>query len=923
VAQQDLYFSAHTHSRFSSQDALTDIPLMVARAARFKQPAVGLTDHGNMSGTVELYRAGQKHGLKVFPGFEGYLVDDINNNKADRYHIGFLSLTLPGYQLLSEFISATHSRPAFNRFPRHDLSMLAELADDRRVKDIAVTTGCYFGLVQQTLVLKGYQAAKRIAAMYAKWFPNLFMEIQNHNIVHDESGKSSVEFETDADICDAMVRMADELGLPLVATQDSHYLDEKDKPAHSTMKRIVYKNGDANEFPGDPFHFASTWWVQDHHNPEHWEKAQEGFGELLDLHDLTIPPLDKFKTQIPTVSRTPKRDLRRGVMEGLVRLENLGLMKKPRKRYEDRINHELDIINHLGMAGYFTVWIEIVEWCRKKKIAIEARGSANGSLVCYLIGITSVDPVEADLLFERFLSKDRKGAPDVDMDVEDIYRKEIIEFIKGRFGVTQIGTFSQLGARNDDDKGSVLVSYNAYLRQKMGIPAFNSRFGPGGVQTIGAVRHINMRDHDGLRQLSRHNVSKAYGVHASGLLLNGDRQKVSEYVPTMLVASSNTSVTQMTGDDVEQLGYLKLDILGQRTLRAMKNCQEMILQGCADGIYDQDEIGIPDDPSIFNWIPLNDSKACAEIRKGRMDTGIFQFEGYTMARGGRELGVKSTNDFILANALYRTACIDSGMTALYIQRRRNPELRKEIEYPHPAFEEVLRSTYGVVVYQEQVLEIMRRLGLDYEGINIFFKAVKDSGKGAEGRNRERFAEVKKQWASICVDNGIDDPEAAWHYIEGYTSYGFNKSHSAGYGLRGYRAQWLKTYFPLEYMAASLASVSHEPKKEAKYIAETRTMGIRLLSPDVNVSGVRWTLDRRKKAIRKGLMSVKGIGINAAQEIEEAAPFTVLEDMISRISARTLSGARKYQKTGEWSGNLKLLREAGALSSFGIGRYDNE
>jgi DNA polymerase-3 subunit alpha len=414
-----------------------------------------------------------------------------------------------------------------------------------------------------------------------------------------------------------------------------------------------------------------------------------------------------------------------------------------------------------------------------------------------------------------------------------------------------------------------------------------------------------VKDYKGLRNLSKLKVKRAYGVHPSGLLLNGDDLKISDYVPTMLVASSNTPVSQFNGDDVEQFGYLKLDLLGQRTLTTMRRCQELI--------------GVSD-PTDFRWIPLDDKETLKYLSQGNQDNGVFQFEGYSMARGARALKIRKTMDCVLAGALFRPACIDSGVTDTYISRRHNPELRRDIKYPHPAFEEVLKETNGVVLFQEQVLAIMRKLGLDYEGINTFFAIVKDSGKGATARNLERIKEVEKQWEEICQRNGIEDPEWAWHYIEGYTKYGFNKAHSAGYGVRSYRVAYLKVHHPLEFHAALLESWAGE-KKEKLYIREARQCDIRLLSADVNISNASWTIDEKRKAVRRGLQSIKGIGKAAAVELAENAPYKDLKDMIERNSNRTTSGAPKLEKEGVWSGNLEKLKEAGALTSLGVGRSD--
>lgn len=914
MAKDKHWFHAHTHSEFSMLDAISSVETLVEKVVRYKQPSIVLSDHGNGAGWVQLYKAGLKFGIPVFPGLEGYLTTEpiVEPKKGDptleRFHIGMISLNLKGYRELSKLMSLSHTRPRFNRFPRFDLNDLAAFSSD----NIAVTTGCFFGLVQQILVTDGPKRAKRIVEMYARWFPNTFVEIQNHNIDHSQQGHGKL-LSSDEEICQALVDIAMSVGLPILATQDSHYCDAKQKPAHELMKRMVYRgenDGADNEFPGDSFHLATTEWVKEHHKKKHWKLALEGSKQLLDLHDLQIPALDNYKAHVPTVKKNPQKWLFRMCWKALEKLEDDGILVKSVKQYRKRLEHELDIIEFLGHAGYFGVVQAVVQFCKDEGICVEARGSANGSLVCYLLGITSIDPLEWGLLFERFLSRDRKKPPDIDLDIEDVRRPDVLDFVFRNFGAAQIGTFQQLGVRDDpekgDDKGSILVTYNSYLRYKLGNDNFVPRFGKG-IETVGQVREVSRKDYLGLRQLAKVKVKRAYGVHPAGLLLNGDDQKIEDYVPTMLVASSNTVVTQFSGEDAEEFGYLKLDVLGQRTLTTMRRCQELIGRK---------------DPTDFKWIPPNDKATLRYLSKGYTDNGVFQFEGYSMARGARALQIRSTMDCVVAGAIFRPACIDSGVTDAYITRRFDKDARKNIEYPHPAFEEVLKGTHGLVLYQEQVLEIMRRLGLDYEGINTFFKIVKDSGKGATARNLERIKEVEKQWEDICERNGIDDPEWAWTYIEGYTKYGFNKSHAAGYGVRSYRVAYLKVHFPLEFHAALLESWAGKPK-ESLYIREARTCGIRLLSADVNISGASWTVDRRKQAIRRGLSSIKGIGKTAADEIASNAPYNNLDELIEANSARSVSGAPKFIKEGVWSGNLQKLKEAGALSSLGIGKSDYE
>lgn len=885
---------------------------MVAAAKTWGQPAMALTDHGNMSGTVQLYTEGMKQGVQVFPGFEGYLVEDVNDGKAKRHHFSLLATDLRGFRSLAAFSSLSHTRPRYNRFPRHDLSDMASLAGDRNVGSLVLLTGCYFGLLQQTLVTKGFEAARAVAEMYAGWFPNTCVEVQNHETPHPDGW-------TDDDIVEALMDIADEVGLPVVATQDSHYLKPSDKAAHSTMKKIVYRNGDESEFPGDSYHFASTEWVQRHYTKSQWRRSEEGHKHVLELHDLEMPALDSYKPFVPKMSKTPDQDLRDKVYAGLKdHQDNLATIEDGEGKYRDRLLYELGIINKLGYADYFLHVLDLVDFCNRKKIVIEARGSANASLVCFCLGITQVDPLQWDLTFERFLSLDRQKPPDIDIDIEDVRRGELVEYIRHKYGAISIGNYSMLGSREEDDKGSILVSYNAYMRSRLNPAEFASRFGQR-IETIADIKNVSKKDYAGVKKLAKSTPYRSYGVHAAGLLLPGAHLKLADYVPTMLVASSETIVSQYTMDDVEKLGFLKDDILGQRTLWVMARCQELMGRR---------------DKADFSWIPLDDPATCTALSEGRVYNAVFQFEGYAMAKGAHTMGIKNTRDCILAASLFRPACMESGVTDLYIKRRKNSALRANVRYPHPAFEVALKSTFGCVLFQEQVLQIMRSLGLDYAGINTFFKIVKDSGKGATARNVERAAEVKKQWGDICQKNGIKDVEGAWRYIEGYVKYGFNQAHATGYGVRSYRCAYLKTHHPVEFMTAALESVAGKNTgkvdKEMKYVQEARRIGIRILPPDINVSGPRWTMKASQHAITKGLGSIKGISPDKASAILSARPdggWGSVRELAESLPAGVLSGRNQYldllagktkrdgTPTGGWIGTMKALKEAGALEGL--------
>lgn len=944
------FFHAHLHTQFSTLDGMVKPAVMAERAHKNGDEAISNTDHGNMAATVQMYKAAKTLGMKHFPGIEGYLIDPKRDDWASpakgadpvgRFHFIVLALNEDGYKALVEFTTKTHTRPRFNRFPRASINDLAELGMSHG-ENIALLTGCYFGLLQQTLVHEGIERAGKVLDMYKGWFPHTYVELQHHNIFHGGDDGVRPEFADDDDIVNALVGLAEERDLNVIATQDAHYCDQKQKASHALMKRMTYGGGADNEFPGDSFHLASWEWIADHYTQEVWDLCEKGYRELKALNNVSIAPLDNFKPDVPRMPgvKAPKRTVRKGCEKALVQYaKEMGIKESKMGVYWERLDYELDVINHLGMASYFVIWQKFAEWCRAEGIAIEARGSGNGSLVNFLLNITQVDPIIWKVDFERFLSKDRIKPPDIDMDIEDARRGDALEFLLGLFDACQIGTWGKMGSsydeKEDTEKGSVLVSYLSGKRNEckakarkiiedriekakargdkpkdrigdadeFGKAMFYRKYGH-----IKDIRDIDDQDeYDALREIANMNsVFKSYGVHAGGILLSGEHIRIDEYIPKMLVASSDTHVSQYDMDDVEEFGLLKMDILGQATLRTMKIAQELI--GVAD-------------VSSFAWIDNDDSEACKILRSGRTETGVFHQEGYTKAKGGKELKVRSTMDAVLMQALFMPGAMDSGQTSHYIRARRDRDFRNSIEYVHPIFEEHLKPTYGAYVFQNQVLAILRDMGMEIKEINMFLKVVKSSGAGAKEKNAKALLELRKTFDELWDHLGIDREhvDETWDALCGFGAYGFNKAHAAGYGIRMYRCAFLKAHYPLEYMTALLQTWAGRDKEKV-YVKEARYLGLRLMPPDVNVSGDSWSLDRKRQAIRKGLISIAGIGPNTAKAIMEEreinGEYESLEDMAKRLPGRALTGGKKFLDTGVISGHIQKLYDAGALDSLG-------
>lgn len=874
------FFHAHAHSHYSVLDGMPTVTSMVRRAARHGQPGLALTDHGVMSGVAELYRACRAEGILPFPGEEFYVVQDVSDTNAPRYHLTMIAFTNDGYQGLLDLSSRSHQRDHYHYKPRVDYADLAELAESPAADGIAVMTGCYFGLlIQKIETTRSTKQGEHIVGMLKEWFPHVFVEVQNHHQEHD------------AEWVKRLWSLAQKTKTPVICTQDSHYVSRKHQEIHDLMKRIAYRGSDDASFPGDSYHLASTSWMKSHYAdvPEVWEASLESMQWLLDNHTLQIATLDNYTYHVPEVKgQHPDFWLDTITRQAL---EDLGLDADP--KYQNRRLEELTVIQHLGMAGYFHLIHRGVAFANQKGIMVNARGSANGSLVCYLLGITQLDPIKYKLLFERFLARDRKKPPDIDLDIEDVRRDDVVGFYRNQYDVTQIGTYNTLG-EDIHGKGSILVQFLSWARQEYG-DQFEAMFGD--------VKYIDDLPPDlgkDLRILGQMRVKKSPGAHAAGFVLGTDDHPIRQQIPTMLIPSSGHEVTQFTMDDVEALGYIKVDLLGQRTLTTVRRCLEMIGRDPNDGL---------------TWIPDDDSRTLTMLRQGRTETGIFQFEGWAAARGCRELKVRKTKDCIAIMALYRPAVMASGYLDVYLNNRSG---KTKPQYPHPVLKRHLRETHGVAIYQEQVMSVLRDVGVPYEELNQFLSALKMSNhKSVIARRifkeqRQRFIDLARQNVNMTRNQATE----VWEYIAGFAGYGFNRAHASAYGLLGYRTAYLKCHYPLEYMAALLETTAGTPK-EAIYAKEARRIGVKLLSADVNVSQAVWTLDTKRKALRKGLTSIKGVGLKAAENIVTHAPFNSIEDMIERVDGRAVTGGREWAKHGTLRGVMEALRQGGALRSLGV------
>lgn len=874
------YFHLHAHSHYSTLDGMSTVEEMVGRVVEYKQPALALTDHGNMSGVFQLYKLARKNDLLPFPGLEAYLVSDVADKDAKRYHVTMSAFTTEGYKCLVQLTSQSHERSNYHYKPRIDFHTVIALGG---LPGVLCTSGCWYGwplqaLEEHGLGEEGVAAVNRRIKKMASVFKEFHIEVQHHEQANDSF------------VAEILQAAAHTHSLPLVVTQDAHYCHIDEKPLHTMMKALAY-GGDPGDsgFPGDSYHLASTEWVRKHYTgtiEESWSMAENAYKDLLNRYSLKIPFLDAYQYRIPQLSSKPQYELRK---QCISELKKRGL---DTQKYTERLEYEMDGIGITKFASYFLLIAEVCQWCRAQGIFINARGSANGSLVCWLMGITEVDSVKYKLTFDRFLTPDRVKPPDIDLDIEHSRREEVVAHLASKYEVVQIANYARLGY-DEEGQGSIFRTYMASTRRRVSDDEWQAKY--KGISGIGDIAGLHGDEYaSNLQQLGDRVIYKSHGSHAAGYALGTKQVSIAEWMPTMLVASSDTRVTQMTMDDVEAAGFIKVDFLGLRTLTIVKACLEMLGQ------------------QNWDWIPINDGKTYTFLRQGRVETGIFQLEGYTAAKGCREIGVKRLNDIILVNALYRPAARDGGYTDMYLKNKKSGD---DPYYPHPIWEKHLAETLGVAAYQEQVLEILRDLGMSAAEMNQFLTAVKAKHGGIGGKAIMRTN--KLQFSKLCKAVGMSvlDIEYAWKMIEGFAAYGFNKAHATAYSLLSYRTAYLKVHHPLEYHTALLQGWAGSGDKEAMYAKETRRVGIPILSPDVNVSKFSWTLDTRRGAIRKGLLSIKGVGNGAAVEVAANAPYSSITDLIDRTNSRSVTGSKEWAKHGTLNGVLAALDNAHALSSL--------
>ena len=877
----------HVHTEYSLLDGSNKIKEYVSRVRELGMNSAAITDHGVMYGVIDFYREAKKQGINPILGCEVYVAP---NSRFDReitggddryYHLVLLAENNQGYANLMKIVSKGFVEGYYYR-PRVDKALLTEYHEG-----IIALSACLAGEVQRYIVKGLYDEAKKKALEYREIFGenNYFLELQDHGIPDQTL------------VNQQLMKMSRETGIPLVATNDVHYTYAEDAKAHDILLCIQTgkKLADENRmrYEGGQYYVKS---------PEEMEALFPFAKEALEN---TQKIADRCSVEIEFgVTKLPKYDVPGGLTswEYLQKLCWEGLEKRygsdPSRELKDRLAYELDTIKNMGYVDYFLIVWDFIKYAKDHGIAVgPGRGSAAGSIVSYCLEITTIDPIRYQLLFERFLNPERVSMPDIDVDFCFERRQEVIDYVVRKYGkdrVVQIVTFGTLAARGViRDVGRVMDLPYAFvdsiakmIPQELNITIDKAlKENPelrGTYESDEQVKNlIDMAKR--LEGLPRHS-----SMHAAGVVIS--QKSVDEYVP-LSRAADGTITTQFTMTTLEELGLLKMDFLGLRTLTVIQNAVNMARKK---------------DPDLdIEKIDYNDQAVMDYIGTGKTD-GIFQIESSGMKSFMKELKPHSLEDIIAGIALYRPGPMD--FIPQYIKGKNESA---SITYDCPQLEPILAPTYGCIVYQEQVMQIVRDLAGYTLGRSDLLRRAMSKKKGDVMQKERQIFVYGDEKTNVpgCIKNGIDEKTANKIYDEmiDFAKYAFNKSHAAAYAVVSYQTAWLKYYYPVEFMAALMTSVIENPSKVAEYIYACRQMNIRILPPDINKGEADFSVDGGN--IRYGLAAIKSIGrpvIKAiVEERQQFGLFKNLEDFITRMSARETLNKRTIENLIK-SGALDIL-----------------
>jgi DNA polymerase III subunit alpha len=860
----------HVHSHYSLLDGLPKIDEILDHVKKLGMDSCALTDHGVLYGVIEFYKKAKERGIKPIIGVEAYVAFEKMQEKRPgiddkRYHLILLAKDKEGYRNLVKLVTKAHLEGFYYK-PRIDHQLLAQHS-----KGLIGMSACLQGEIPQLILRKKIKEAEELAKKYLGIFGegNFYLEIQHHPNIQEQKI-----------INEGLIAISKTTGIPLVATCDSHYLKPEDAEAQDILMLI---NTGAD--PNDPERLSMKNEDLSMKSPDEMQEFFKDIPEAIEntqkIADLCNFEFELGKTTLPQYPSLPEGKTAEQYLEELCyeRLPN----KYPEpfdtaqgKAVSDRLEYELSVIEKTGFAGYFLIVQDYVNWAKQNRIVVgPGRGSAGGSIVAYILNITNIDPLRYNLLFERFLNPERISMPDIDMDFTDRRRDEVLNYLSEKYGkdhVAQIITFGTMAARAviRDVGRAMALPYSYCDKVAKMIP-----FGLTLEQTLSGVaefRELYLSDQSAKRLIDLakklEGVARHASTHACGVVISAER--LDNVVPLQHPTQNDESiVSQYEMHSIEDLGLLKMDLLGLKNLT--------IIEDTLARIY-----AIHNEKVDIEKIPLNDKETFKLFQQAET-VGVFQLESDGMRRYLKELKPTDLEDIIAMVALYRPGPI--ALIPDYIAGKHG---KKVVEYLHPKMKPVLEKTYGIMLYQEQVMKISQELcGFTLGEADVLRKAIGKKIKKLLMAQRDKFIEGAKK-------NGVreDIARKIWQWIEPFASYSFNRSHAAAYAQIAYQTAYLKAHYPVEFMSALLTSEKADVERVGFLIGECKKMKLEVLAPDINESFANFSVVPKSNQIRFGLTAVKNVGNNVVEVIVEerkaSGHYASIEDFINRVSSKDLN-----------------------------------
>jgi len=856
----------HNHSDYSLLDGACRLDRLVDRVKRLGMPAVALTDHGNLFGAVEFYETARAAGIKPILGCEVYVALGSRSEKTRTvdgkgayHHLVLLARNREGYKNLMRLSSAGYLE-GFHYKPRIDKELLSAHAEG-----LLCLSACLKGELPQLLLAGDDEGAVRAAAWYRDLFgPEFYyLEVQDHGIPEERQAAGK------------LIELGKRMGIPVVATNDCHYLAREDAEAHEVL--LCIQTGTTMQDP-DRFRFAT-----DQVYVKSAEEMAALFGEVpgalantLAIADKCEFTLDTERVQLPPFPLPPEFESAESYLRSLARAGLARRYAEITPEMEQRLTYELDTICQVGYARYFLIVRDFIDFARNNGVGVgPGRGSAAGSLVSYVLGITDIDPLQFRLLFERFLNPERVSMPDIDIDFDDEHRGRVIEYVLEKYGrdsVTQIITFGTMAARAvvRDVARALGMGYADQDRVAKLIPGELGMTLSRALETVPELKALSRQDELYAKlircSLALEGLARHASTHAAGVLIAPG--KLTDYVP-IYRSSKGDVTTQFDMVSLEKIGLLKMDFLGLRTLTVLQDAVR--LAGERTG-----------EPVVLDAIPLDDPETYALLSKAQT-IGVFQLESSGMRELLRKVLPDNFEDIIAINALFRPGPIQSGMLDDFAKRKHG---KQKVTYMHPVLEPILNITYGVIAYQDQVMQIANRLA----GFSL---AQGDLLRRAMGKKKpEEMARMKQTFVEGCAKNQVPRKKAEeiFDLVEKFAGYGFPRAHSAAYALLSYQCAYLKAHHPAAYFAAALTSEVGDTDRIVTLVEEARRMGIAVLPPDVNRSHAAFTLEG--DAIRFGLVAVKNVGRGSVEAVvkarEQEGTFPSLGELCRRVDLKAIN-----------------------------------